>query len=124
MSRAYQRRSQIVESLVTEAEAASVRGEVEKAWALLAKAHVISQPVAWPHTVVHWKMLSLALRTRNVKEILGQLFRLFAAAPGSVLKKYPKGNPGTSDVSAFQAMPVSTEVQSIIDRIDEPDFKY
>lgn len=123
MSVAYQRRSQIVESLVAEAKAASARGEVSKAWALLANAHVISQPVAWPHTVVHWKMLSLAVRTHNLKEILGQLFRLFAAAPGSVLKKYPKGNPGTSDVSTFQAMPVSMEVQSIIDRIDEPDFK-
>lgn len=119
MSVADQRRSQIVRSLVTEAEAASARGEASKAWALLAKAHVISQPVAWPHTVVHWKMLSLALRRHNVKEILGQLFRLSVAAPGSVLKKYPKGNPGTSDVIAFQAMPVSTEVQSLIDRIDK-----
>jgi len=63
-------------------------------------------------------MLSLALRTRNLSEIKGQIFRLLVAAPGSLLKKYPKGNPGTSDVNAFQPMLISADVQAIIDRIE------
>jgi hypothetical protein len=117
MNVAKTRNRQVIESFLTEADLASGRGEVSNAWALLAKAHVISQPFAWPHTLVHWRMLSLALRTRNFREIAGQIFRLLVAAPGSVFKKYPKGNPGTSDVSAFQPMPISTEVQTIIDRL-------
>ncbi len=121
MKVARDRRSQFVKSLVIEAKAASACGDLTKAWALLAKAHVISQPRAWPHTKVHWQMFSLAVQTHDVKEITGQLFRLLIAAPGSMLKKYPKGNPGTSDVSAFQAVPVSTEIQGIIDQIELPN---
>lgn len=113
------RSRQVVESFLKEAELASGRGDVSNAWALLAKAHVISQPFARPHMLVHWRMLSLALRTQNFREITGQIFRLSVAAPGSILKKYPKGNPGTSDVSAFQPMPMSSEVREIISRIDE-----
>lgn len=118
MSFAKTRSRQVVESFLKEAELASGRGDLSNAWALLAKAHVISQPFAWPHTLVHGRMLSLALRTGNLSEITGQIFRLLVAAPGSALKKYPNGNPGTSDVSAFQPMPISTEVQSIIDRME------
>ncbi len=118
MNVAKTRNRQVVESFLTEANVASGRGDFSNAWALLAKAHVISQPLAWSHTLVHWQMLSLALRTRNFSEITGQIFRLVVAAPGSILKKYPKGNPGTSDISAFQPMPISSEVQSIIDRMN------
>lgn len=119
MNVAKTRSRQVVEKFLTEANVASGRGDVSNAWALLAKAHVISQPFAWSHTLVHWQMLSLALRTRNFREIAGQIFRLLVAAPGSVLKKYPKGNPGTSDVSAFQPIPISSDVREIISRIDE-----
>ncbi|MGA5146963.1 DUF3703 domain-containing protein [Streptomyces griseoincarnatus] len=37
-------------------------------------------------------MLRLALRERDLTEVLGQLVRLVVAAPGSAAGKYPDGN--------------------------------
>jgi len=41
------------------------------AWRAAARAHILSQPWAWPHTVVHAMMLRRALRERDVAEAVG-----------------------------------------------------
>ncbi|HMG45421.1 MAG TPA: DUF3703 domain-containing protein [Acidimicrobiales bacterium] len=55
----------------------------EDRWHALERAHILSQPWPWPHTVVHWHMLRLALGQRDRREALGQVVRLLVAAPGS-----------------------------------------
>lgn len=79
-------------------------GDREAAWAMLERAHILSQPYAWPHVLTHLAMLRTALAQRDAAEVWGQILRTIVAAPGSLLRKYPEGNTGRSNVSMFQSM--------------------
>lgn len=59
-----------------------------------------------PHTRTHAEMPRLALPDRDVREALGQLLRLAAAAPGSAAGKYPDGNTGRTRAGPTTPMPV------------------
>lgn len=74
----------------------------EDALRLLEEAHIISQPHAWPHLCVHWKMFLLALKHRKWKEVIGQIPRLILAIPGSLTGKAPKGNVGSTRMGIFE----------------------
>ncbi len=80
------------------------KGEVARSWVHLERAHILSQPYAWPHVATHLEMLRVAFLSRDGKEVVGQVVRTLVAAPGSLLKKYPVGNTGRSNVSMFQPM--------------------
>lgn len=83
---------------------------VSYAWKNLEEAHILSQPYALWHVLVHFKMLKLAIKTLNISEIWGQFLRIIAAAPGSWLGKYPLGNTGRSNVSMFKTMLIPESV--------------
>lgn len=89
-------------------------GRTEAAWASLERAHVVSQPWAGMHTRSHWAMLTLAARTRDVREGVGQVARLALAAPGSASGRYPLGNTGRARVSMFAPMPVPDELEDLL----------
>jgi hypothetical protein len=91
-------------------------GEIDRAWALLEEAHILSQPWARPHVRVHLAMLGLAWRTRDRAEIRGQLLRTLVAGPGSLTGRYPEGNTGRATVPATQPMPVPDELQALLDQ--------
>lgn len=95
----------VTESLMQSQEAQKVKNW-ELAWTFLAEAHILSQSHPWLHTMVHWKMLGLGFRQFDLREVRGQVFRLLLAAPGSAIGKYPTGNTGRSNVSAFLEMPI------------------
>lgn len=63
-------------------------------WPALERAHIASQPWAWPHSRVHAAMLAAAWRQRDRREIVGQVIRLVVAGPGSLAGRYPPGNTG------------------------------
>ena len=44
----------------------------------------------------------------------GQTIRLLLAVPGSVSGRYPVGNTGGTDVSAFQPMPVPDDLRPLL----------
>jgi hypothetical protein len=62
------------------ARAATRAGNEHAAWSLLEEAHVLSQPWAWPHFQVHAAMLALGWRTRDRREVTGQLLRIVVPA--------------------------------------------
>lgn len=97
------------------AKTAASAGKVDRAWALLEEAHVLSQPWAGPHVRVHLAMLSLAWRTRDRSEIRGQLLRTLVAGPGSLTGRYPEGNTGRASVPATRPMPVSDDLRSLLE---------
>ena len=97
-----------------QARAADVVG----AWALLEDAHVLSQPWAWPHVKVHVAMLALGWRTRDRREVAGQLLRIVVAGPGSVTGRYPEGNTGRASVPATQPMPVPDDLRMLLEVVD------
>lgn len=104
-----------IRELRAEARDHEQRGDATGAWSCLGDAHVLSQPWAVPHIGVHRAMLGLGRRSGSVGEVLGQLVRLIVAGPASVTGRFPRGNSGRSDVSAFAPAPVREDLAMLLD---------
>lgn len=89
-------------------------GATAEEWLHLERAHILSQPRAGLHLRTHGAMLGAATRNRDVREIAGQLVRLVLAAPGSLSGRYPVGNTGGADVSAFRPMDIPSDLQPFL----------
>lgn len=111
------RRRVLWKQVIERARFAWERGDLEPAWAFYARAHVLSQPFAWPHLRTHLEMLLLAIKCGDTKELMGQIARSLVAVPGSLLGKYPEGNTGRSDVSMFLPMQPPAD---LFDLLPEP----
>ena len=98
----------------TAGTAARKQGDRDAEWHHLERAHLLSQPIAWLHVRTHGAMFRAAIRRRNVRETVGQLLRLVVAAPGSLSGRYPVGNTGGSDVSAFAPMPIPDDLLTLL----------
>jgi hypothetical protein len=103
---------------LTSARVAARAGDEATAWVLLEDAHVLSQPWAWPHIKVHGAMLVLGWRTRDSREVRGQLLRIVVAGPGSLTGRYPEGNTGRAAVPATRPMPVPADLRSLLEITD------
>lgn len=99
---------------LTRAAEAVGAGRHGDAWTSLEEAHVLSQPWAFAHVRVHRRMLTLALRTRDRTEAVGQVLRLAVAAPGSLAGRYPVGNTGRADVGLTQPMPMAPDLAALL----------
>jgi hypothetical protein len=99
-----------------DAELATARTatEASTAWRAAERAHILSQPWPWPHTVVHAVMLRRALRERDRVEAVGQVVRLAVAGPGSALGRYPTGNTGRARVPLTQPMPIAADLAALL----------
>src|SRR5262249_38063365 len=84
-------------------------------WRYLERAHIVSQPLGDLHVRTHLAMLGTALRHREWHEVLGQLFRLAVAAPGSVTARDPVGNTGGATGSPVAPMPMPDDLQQVLD---------
>ncbi|MGZ4673161.1 MAG: DUF3703 domain-containing protein [Ilumatobacteraceae bacterium] len=110
-------RERLIHAWATEmhlAREASRRHESDAEWGHLERAHILSQPLAGRHVRTHLAMLGFGLRACNRREVVGQMFRTVVAAPGSWSGRYPTGNTGGANVSAFAAMPVPADLQFMI----------
>lgn len=84
-------------------------------WPHLERAHIVSQPWAWPHTRVHTMMLRVAVDGRDRREAIGQIVRLLVAGPGSLTGRYPTGNTGRTTMGLTQTAPVPAELSPLLD---------
>ncbi len=110
--------ARVMTSWRVEIETASVaerEGDVARQWSHLERAHVLSQPFAGAHVRTHLAMLERGVRDHDAKEAFGQILRLALAAPGSWLRRYPVGNIGRANVSAFEAMPIPDDLRAVLD---------
>ena len=98
------------------ADKARAAGDSAGEWRHLERAHILSQPNIRLHVATHVAMLAAALRQRNRAEIVGQVARLLLAAPGSATGKYPRGNTGGANVSAFRPMAVPADLAEVLER--------
>lgn len=89
----------------------------EAGFKALEDAHVIGQRSTYYHTLVHYKMLKYGLKRSNVKEVLGQIFRLIGAITKTAIGLLPAGNTGGTNVSPFKPMPISPENTAILEKI-------
>ena len=90
-------------------------------WPSLERAHLLSQPWAWPHTRVHLLMLRLALTQRDRREIVGQIARLAVAGPGSLAGKYPPGNRGRTTMRLTETAPLPPDIRDALGRYTSVD---
>ena len=90
--------------------------EFDREFHHLENAHVLGQMSTLLHVRVHWLMLRWGLRQKNVREVLGQMARIFGALTKTVLRLVPEGNTGGSNISPFKTLPIAPELQSIIKR--------
>ena len=63
-------------------------------WPSLERAHLLSQPWAWPHTRVHLAMLRLAVRQRDGREVEEVVAGRDAQRPGVDPEAEEEGHPG------------------------------
>lgn len=96
------------------ARAARRVGDAAGEWHHLERAHILSQPMAGPHLRTHAVMFTAAVRRRDRRETLGQVLRLLLAVPGSLSGRYPVGNTGGADVSAFLPMAVPEDLRPLL----------
>lgn len=106
MNRSRQRR----EAFEAEARAARVawrQGDLDAAFRVLKRAHILGQPWAGAHSWTHWMMLRIGWRRRDAREVRGQVLRLAAGGLLSWLGRLPAGNTGGANVPATKplAMP-------------------
>ena len=86
----------------------------KEAWRHLERAHVVAQDRLGPHCVSHWRMLRLAWRVGDWREVRGQMFRLALAPVGNATGKLPVGNSGRSNVSTFARMKIPEELAKVL----------
>jgi hypothetical protein len=98
------------------ARAARSTGDTSAEWTHLERAHILSQPMAGAHVRTHTAMFTSALRRHDRHELVGQIFRMIVAAPGSMTGKYPVGNTGGADVSAFRPMPIPDDLRAALEQ--------
>lgn len=91
------------------------QGQVEDAWRHLERAHILGQPYPTEHTRVHGMMLLFGFKTKNVKEILGQLPRLLVGGVKSWAGVVPVGNTGGANVPPLQPMPIPDDLKQVIE---------
>jgi hypothetical protein len=99
---------------MTAARAARAANDATTEWTHLERAHILSQPLAGPHVRTHAAMFTAAIRKRDAREILGQGFRLAVAGPGSITGRYPVGNTGGANVSAFKPMEIPEDLRTLL----------
>jgi Protein of unknown function (DUF3703) len=99
--------------------ARSARGDADapRVWSHLERAHILSQPMAGPHVRTHAAMFGAAVRGRDGREIVGQAFRLLVAGPGSFTGRYPVGNTGGANVSAFLPMDIPDDLRPFLEPV-------
>ena len=97
------------------------KGELQTSWRHLERAHILGQ--AWPveHTRAHWKMMQFAFRIKNIKEIVGQIPRLFVGGIKSFVGEIPVGNTGGANVPPLKPMEIPDDLAKIINQYQKHD---
>ncbi len=102
------------ESELREAEAARRAGSLDDAFRHLERAHILGQQYVVPHVRTHVEMLHIGWLRRDVREIVGQIVRLPAAAIGSALGIPPGGNTGGANVGFFERMEIPPDLKALL----------
>jgi hypothetical protein len=113
--RSYERNiSPHVNTELQTAIAMTAQGQAKHAFAHLERAHVLGQASTLLHVKVHWHMFLWGVQHRSLKECLGQLLRIGGAATKTVFGLIPQGNTGGANVSPFKPLPISPELEMLI----------
>lgn len=73
-------------------------------------AHVLGQKQIIRHTISHYWMFLFGIKSRNLKEISGQVVRIIASLLFTCIW-VPIGNTGGSNISPIKKMPIRKELK-------------
>jgi len=104
------------QSELAQAETLFEQDNFFQSWQHLERAHILGQPYPYHHSLVHWRMLLFGIRTKNTREIIGQVPRLLVGGVKSFVGVVPVGNTGGANVPPLKAMPIPDELQKIIEQ--------
>jgi hypothetical protein len=76
----------------------------------LENAHILGQKHLIRHTISHYWMLIFGIKTKNLKEIIGQVFRILASLLFTLIW-VPKGNTGGTNISPIKQIAIRKELQ-------------
>lgn len=93
------------------------KGDLEKSFKHLERAHVLGQLYVVPHVKSHWWMLKVGFCRASVQEILGQTVRIIFGALGSAVGIVPVGNTGGTNISMFARLPIQPDIAKILNKI-------
>ena len=88
--------------------------DFESAYYWLGRTHILAQRHPLLHAKSHVLMLFVGIRAQDPREVFGQIARVIAALLFSRLW-VPRGNTGRARINAFQVMPLSPELESLLD---------
>ena len=91
-----------------------LQGNVQLAWRQLERLHIIGQAWFTQHTYVHYLILRFGVKTKNSREILGQLPRLLFGGVKSFVGVIPTGNTGGANVPPLKPMEIPEDLQFIL----------
>lgn len=103
-----------IDAEVERAESFVAENDLESAFRHLERAHVLGQAITYEHTRVHFLMLKIGWKRKDLREIFGQIFRIIGASTKTPFGIYPTGNTGGANVSPFKRMPISDDLQMIL----------
>lgn len=83
------------------------------AWQHLERAHLIGQAYPYEHSRAHWKMLLFGFKTKNIREIIGQIPRLLPGGVKSFVGKIPEGNTGGVNVPPFKPLALPEDIREL-----------
>ncbi len=108
------RTSELYRRLLRGYQALPAHTPLEERWTWLMAAHVVGQMRLGLHFDSHLRMLALAWRTRDWREVGGQALRLALVPVGHALGRLPTGNVGRATVNAFRPMHPPAAVRRLI----------
>ena len=88
--------------------------KLQECWRHLERAHILGQPYPFTHSYVHWKMLLFGIKTKNPREVIGQIPRLLVGGVKSFVGNIPVGNTGGANVPPLQPMEIPEDLLIII----------
>lgn len=115
-SRYSQRVAPFVRLELKRARQAREAGRTDDEFVHLERAHVLGQESTYWHVLVHLAMLAWGVRNADVREVVGQIFRVFGAATKTVVGLVPPGNTGGARISPFKPMRIAPDLAVLIQR--------
>ena len=84
--------------------------EYNKSFHHLENAHILGQKHLYRHTLSHWWMFIWGIKSKSIKESIGQIFRIIASLLFTLIW-VPKGNTGGTNISPIKPIPIRKELQ-------------
>ena len=73
-------------------------------------AHILGQKHIIRHTISHYYMLIIGIKSKSNKEIIGQVLRIIASLLFTLIW-VPKGNTGGANISPVKILPIRKELK-------------